>query len=538
MFSATLIKSEKRLTLLAFLLLLLLAGIVGFRHLKTKAPDELKQVFSSGYAQLQRSGLDQAVVAKVGDVEISGEEFFISYEIGPSFVKRNHRGDPKTAHLKYMIYEKLLALDGLAANVASRPDVQQILQEIEQDLAVTEMFREMVSDSVQIRESEVEQAVSEATLNINFKFVYAKHRNDLQVYQNRLASGTSFDAFALQGGSFSKEINFWEIKQKDAIFAEELTKLKFHQLSEVIETPRGFYLAQVDTAWRETFITPVKHNELSAKLKKRLKRAKVEALAYEYAAQRLENASPVIKSSAFKRLLTYFETLQPTDADEATAVLGNWPGTLDWQSLENREKATLVMTNFGDFDIKSFLDWYTLRRFPLNRQTKEDLAVSLKNIVWRMVRDRMLAREAFERDYDQHPQVIEEMGWWQEKLAYWQSRETLLGDLKFSEAQVRQFYKNNRQRYATSHPDSLPSFEEIGSEVARELYVFEEGKRLQTYLNQKEQEMSVRIYHEVLDKIPVTDLNFSKPIDMALFKKQGTFPRIAYPTIDRVWERY
>lgn len=482
-----------------------MTGIPGFRYWKSHRADAEQYASPTGFAQLRLSGLDRAVVAKVGDIEISGEEFFISYEIAPAFVKGNHPDDPRTAHLKYMIYEKLLALDGVAQNVLSRPDVGQILEEIRQDLAVTEMFRETVYDTVQIGELEVVQAVSEATLNINFKYVYAKSKQDLRVYQNKLESGVTFDSFAIQGGAFSRELNFWEIKQKDAVLAEELTKLTFHQLSDVIETPRGLYLARVDTAWREMFITPAKYNELLAKYKKRLKRKKVETLAYEYAAQRLEEANPVIKSLAFKQLLAYFEALEPSSTNDLTAaLLGNWPGTLDRGSLENRQETTLATTGFGNFTIEDFLDWYTLRRFPLNRQTEHDLAISLKKTIWRMVRDRALAREAYLAGFDQHPQVQEEMAWWQEKLVYWEAREMLLADLNITE----------------------------------ELYTFEEGKRLQAYLNQKEQEIPVKIYQDILDKIPVTDLNYSKPIDIAVFKKQGTFPRIAYPTIDRVWERY
>ena len=55
------------------------------------------------------------IVASIGSINISAEEYIYSYEHGPAFVKR--KTDSKNRYLKYMIYEKLLALDGYSRNL-------------------------------------------------------------------------------------------------------------------------------------------------------------------------------------------------------------------------------------------------------------------------------------------------------------------------------------------------------------------------------------------------------------------------------------
>ncbi|RMD85824.1 MAG: peptidyl-prolyl cis-trans isomerase [Calditrichaeota bacterium] len=525
------------------IILIIVAIILVISWLVILEPDKAVKTNPSSYAfdTLKSKGLDKAIVARVGDIEITGEEFFTSYEVGPSFVKRKYRRDPRQAHLRFMIYEKLMALDGLKQGVLERRDLQRILEEIHQDLAVTEMFREDVYDTVNVSQKEIERAVSRATVHVNLKYIFANSQEQIHNYQRQLQQGVSFDSLAIKsGGENSKDWpNFWDIQQIDPEFAQAIANLPFHQISQLIKTRRGYYLARVDTVWRNPFITPPQYNELLAKYRKRLKRKKVDSLAFEYAATRLERAKPVIKRQAFNLLLEYFKNHPRKETESVKeALLGNWPGTLDRHDIEEKQNITLVVSTQGDFTVKDFLDWYTLRRFPLDRHSERGMASSLKSIIWRMVRDRILAREAFQRRYDKHPQVVEELSWWKEKLAYWEVREALLADLNFTEEQIRQFYQKHKERY-TKPGEKVPQpFEKVRDDVLRELYTFEESKRLMYYLNKKEQEYPVKIHYKVLEKIPVTDLKLSKPIDLFVFKKGGTFPRIAYPTIDRVWERY
>src|SRR5512142_2430793 len=74
---------------------------------------------------------DSVVVAGVGNREITGQEFLLSYEFGPAFPKRGP--DAKRRYLDFMINEKLLALDGYAMGLDSVSSAREMLQEIEGD---------------------------------------------------------------------------------------------------------------------------------------------------------------------------------------------------------------------------------------------------------------------------------------------------------------------------------------------------------------------------------------------------------------------
>ena len=66
------------------------------------------------------------IVASVGSIIITAEEFSNSYEFGPAFVKR--KTNSKSRYLKYMIYEKLLTLDGYSRNLDKEEELSSLIK--------------------------------------------------------------------------------------------------------------------------------------------------------------------------------------------------------------------------------------------------------------------------------------------------------------------------------------------------------------------------------------------------------------------------
>jgi len=73
------------------------------------------------------------IVAEIGKIKITADEFVYSYEFGPAFPKKQK--DSKLTHLNYMINEKLLALEGFDTGVMDKEYPRDIYNDIEADLA-------------------------------------------------------------------------------------------------------------------------------------------------------------------------------------------------------------------------------------------------------------------------------------------------------------------------------------------------------------------------------------------------------------------
>ena len=97
------------------------------------------------------------IVAQIGTLKITAEEFVYSYEFGPAFPKR--KKNSKRTHLNYMINEKLLALDGYEKGIMEKEAAKEIYNDIESDLAAEEMFTKEILPKVKINDAEIEKVI-------------------------------------------------------------------------------------------------------------------------------------------------------------------------------------------------------------------------------------------------------------------------------------------------------------------------------------------------------------------------------------------
>jgi hypothetical protein len=101
-------------------------------------------------------------------------------------------------------------------------------------------------------------------------------------------------------------------------------------------------------------------------------------------------------------------------SEKLTSAVNN----LNNSGEENYTKALLVELNDGKFTIAEFLTWYRSRShyINLNESDLKSFSVSLENLIWRMVRDRLLAQKAFERGFNNAETVIKQTNWWRDKI--------------------------------------------------------------------------------------------------------------------------
>ncbi|MGB5847149.1 MAG: hypothetical protein WBH40_01610, partial [Ignavibacteriaceae bacterium] len=138
---------------------------------------------------------NQDIVASIGPVNISVEEFYNSYEFGPAFVKR--KKDSKKRYLNYMINEKLLALDGYSRGVDKNDDVESILKDFENDIATEEMFKVDILSKIEISDEEIDTVITQKQLELDVRWFYAETGGELNKFTDALASGISFDSLYL-----------------------------------------------------------------------------------------------------------------------------------------------------------------------------------------------------------------------------------------------------------------------------------------------------------------------------------------------------
>jgi len=471
---------------------------------------------------------NQDIVASIGPVNISVEEFYNSYEFGPAFVKR--KKDSKKRHLNYMINEKLLSLDGYSRGVDKNDDVESILRDFENDIATEEMFIEDIFNKIKLSEEEIDTLITQKQLELDIRWLYAETGDELNKFIDALASGISFDSlYNLQFNDSiylddrSMKINRFQLGKKNPELAVIIDTLPVGQVSEPIKAIDGWYILILDNIIQNVILTESELMRLQQESINALKKKKMDQISDKYVNQLLLAKDPVIKRQSFNVLRSYIGTytLEQDSYDDwelpekLDAALNELQVTKD-----NVGQSVLVVMNEGNVTLEQFLKWYQNRSqyITLNKNDLQSFSKSLENLIWRMLRDKLLSEKAYERNFHLTESFKKQTNWWRDKIVYSAVKREIIESVSLEQNELN-----------LNTADSLES----GSKD--EMIRLNINRRLWNRINKLKNTYDIKINDDVLEKIKVSEQNNPKAIDFYTVKKGGLIPRTPYPTIDFEW---
>lgn len=468
----------------------------------------------------------EEVVASVDTINITAEEFFYNYEFGPAFSKREKNS--KEVYLNYIINEKLIALEGYKEDLLEQDYEKGILNDFQSDLAAEELFREEILPKVKIGENEINKIIEKKLIEYEIRWLYSPDEPSVEYYLRQLKYGVSFDTL------FNTQINdsvfrddrqmkssLYDIYMKNPLFAQILDTLKAGITSAPLHTDDGWYIIKIDNIWRNLITTETEQTKLRLESIDALKTGKMESLSDEYVKNLFDEEKPVIKRDAFNILRSYLGkfVLSPENysgwgmdikLDSALSHLGLKRG-------DRYPGITLVAGVNYNFSLDDFIVWYRDREEYIKFSTKNlpEFSKSLENLIWTMIRDKMLGEIAAGKGYNNSPWVKKQMEWWKDKVAYSAYKDELAKSIKLSSDEIK-LVKDKKK----SESDIL-------------------GEKLSAIILHKVLELKskykISINKDVLGKLIVSSENDKNDIDVYFVKRDNLIPRLLYPSIDYEW---
>ncbi len=468
----------------------------------------------------------EEIVAEVDTIKITAEEFYYSYEFGPAFPKR--KSNSKETHLNYIINEKLLALDGYEKDIFEEDFAKGIFNDIQSDLAAEELFKEEILPKVEIKENEIEKVIGKKLIEYEIRWLYSESQQAIQYFIEQLKNSIPFDSL------FYTQINdsvfvddrqmkssLYNIYVKNPVFAQILDTLKAGSLSAPIHADNGWYIIKIDNIWENLITNETEQNKLRYESIEALTKSKMDILSDQYVNKLFANENPIIKRDAFNILRSYLGKIILTPEKysewELEKKLDTALSNLGLKKGEKYPGISLVAGNNNNFSLDEFIIWYR-NRDQYVKFLKDGLigfSKSLENLVWLMVRDKLLTKTAIEKGYDKTVWVKKQSGWWRDKISYSVYRNELANSIILNSEEV----------------SSLKEKKKSQSEILQEKLT---EKMLHKILELK-QKYKVVINKDVLDKIQVSSEDDKKAIDIYIVKRGSLIPRLVYPSIDNDW---
>ncbi len=472
------------------------------------------------------SKLGNEILAQVGDKKITVREFLTNYEFGPAFPKRINNS--KKHFLDYMINEKLIALKGYMQGIEDSTQVKEMLAAIKGDLSTEEMFKDDILNNIKVKKSELDKAFEEKQINYKIRWLYTPDENILLNYESGLKRSVSFDSlFNLQlndsvfADQRSMDIDRFKLKTRNPEMFSIVDSMKAGEISKPIKVNDGWYILKLDDIWKNMIATQSEAEEEKADAEEVIKKGKMDHESDIYVDNLLKAEKPVIKGNGFAVLRSYLGGYELPKEKYDTWKLGEklreQINKLDIRD-NNYGKLALVTLKDTILNINDFINWYRMRSqfIKLNKDDFNKFSASIESNIWQMVRDNLLMKRAYSREYQNKDNVKQQLKWWKDKIIYAVMRDKIINSIKL----------NNIENKANSlpKPDEKKDME-ITKKILHEVLALK-------------QKYKIEINEKLLSKIYVTDKNDPKTIDLYIVKKGGIFPHPAYPSIDMLWQNW
>lgn len=467
-----------------------------------------------------------SIIAEVDTLIITTEEFYYSYEYGPAFIKRKQNSKEK--HLEYLINEKLLSLEGYSNKIDTSRQVIQTIKAYKADLATEEMFKDKILSKIKNSDDEIDTVITEKQIEVSLRWLYAESDSTIADYVFKLNSGISFDSLFLSQLNDSTILEDRSLNNSRYIIGRNnpaltsiIDTLNVKSYSAPLHTNDGWYILYLDNFWQNNLISETEHIRLKEEAISALTKRKMDLLSDKYVDSLMKSSYAIIKNSSFRILRSYLGKLILADElhdkwnlEEKLNDALNEIGSDYSNNIKNLELVSL-QNNYTS--ISNFLEWFWLRDqyIKFNKSSLQTFSQSLESIIWRMVRDELLTREAYSYGYQNHVEVQKQLSWWSNKIIYSamnnQMKNSVL--LEYEEINNISVTDNNGRS-------------ELDSEYMSKVF---------QKLNELKNKYEIKVNKETLDNLSVSAENDKKAIDFYTVKKGGLIPRTPYPTIDYDW---
>ncbi len=487
------------------------------------------------------------VVARVGSRSITAREFLLSYTFGPAFPKRVQHS--KQEYLNYMIYEKLLALDGYKHRIDTTEDARISLAEMEGDLATEELYRQDVLRKVKVGEKAIQRGTSQEGITCSVQWMYARSRASVEAQVEALKKGVSFDSLfrlqfadtAVKPDDRSMEATRFRIGMRNPQLAAVLDTLPAHHVSSPIATADGWYLVRLSGVERSVITTQTQEEKLREDVQRALVQHSADSLSDLYVQRLLKGAHPVIVRRTLDILHVHLAKIMlPAARFDAWGLVRRLIDRWGPVQYENVDPALpLVEAKGVKLTARDVLRWYRAREENLkfSLTSPEAMYASLEGYIWQMVRDKLLTARALQRGLQHTPRVQEQLGWWKDKIVYNIVKARLADALHPADDTLRTYYRQHLKEFRDTSGTALP-FERAKDDVLRAWYAFETTKITLHRILKLKEEYRITVNDDKLNGLYVDTENNPGAIDVYVVKPGGIFPRPAFPTIDYGWQAW
>ena len=391
------------------------------------------------------------IVAKVGNVSISKEEFKKRFEFSPH-PRRDNNFDTtltKLDFLKTLIAEKLLAKNAVEKDLDKTEEFISAYKHIRNLYLRDALYRKEVKEKIAVPDSEFAKGKRKILKTLVAKFIFSDDEKEINDIYNELKKGASFDSILAtrpesKEQKNAEEITFGKLNEKieDAVF-----NLNVGEISKPLELKEGWYIFKVYSFTRKGILDETDLKKIERVVTERWENKTYENFYKNFFKKTTINADRKL----FDRL--YEELKKFIHSNEKYFVKKNGKFTLFQPEISKIEKnfsneeLNSVFVKFKEEPVKfkDFLTNLKIDGFDFLKFDDKHIHSRLNSTVFIFIQNELLAREALKRKYDELPDVAFDLKLWKDNFLSNLNMKQIYKTVDVSDEEAYNFFaKNNR----------------------------------------------------------------------------------------------
>jgi hypothetical protein len=398
-----------------------------------------------GQLKAQSAESSNAVVAKVGDIYISEEEFLERYELLPA-PGRSRKGSKEEAKLELlysMIAEKLLAQEAVSRHLEKDSQFVAVFDDLRRKLARDYLYGLEIEQKVVVTKQEIAQALKRTKRKLVVAYIYCDRRADADFIRGQIRKASDFDKLVIDSSMHAVrdtvEVRWGEAEEPLENAAYLLSGMN---VSPVTEAGNGFYIARLLKSEVDTHYSSMDPGELRKHVEEKLRLRGERKRLDEYVSVALKNRVGYALPRTFKALAIAFEdALRASGSDYPIAVTETMFQRLK-KTLSGVLNDTLIVADNRMWSVQEVLSklYETGFSFDSLETTRVPDHLNLQLKQW--VQQEILGDEALAQGLDKVASVSKQLHMWYDYFLSVMMEDRVKAGIRLKESDVLSYLKH------------------------------------------------------------------------------------------------
>ncbi len=403
----------------------------------------------------------EEVIAKVGNDEITEQEFLARYELTPQ-VSASIKGMEealKKEVLYSIISEKLWALEANERGLG-RSDLLKYTYKVYEEMYVRDaLYKEEILSKVNLSDEYLTEAFRRNSQILQVKYLFSLTQHEIDLLYNQLNKTASFDSLLelRPESALQTEPYYVGYGQMDKEVEDMLYWLNIGQYTRPVEAPNGWYIFKLMKKGQNILMNPEQADAEHKKVLKIARTTVTDSIYKGFYEQFFSDINAETNGVLFQQfgeevIKSLFDRKQNENIIDGKEIILK---PEDLYRIENDLGAEFLNALFIELDdqpvtLKEFIQYFAFQSFAVDTIDNNMIMNKLNLRVKRYIEHKLLSREGYRRGLQYSPEIQFQLKMWESYYLSDVLRNEMLNNVEVTDDEVLSYYQKMNKGFAST----------------------------------------------------------------------------------------